>query len=233
MRGLFITGTDTGVGKTVVTCLVARDLRNRGHRIGCYKPVCTGREPSPAGEHRWADVDALSAAIGDAFPRDRICPQTFDAPLAPPSAARAEGREVDPALMREGAAWWRDRVDVLLVEGVGGLLCPIATNETVADVACDLGFPLLIVSPLILGTINHTLMTIDIARQRGLAVSGVLFNDVRGDGEQVQESTISEIASRTEVPLLGIVPYNRADDLRSFDSECKIDWMSLAGGNQF
>ncbi len=227
MQGLFVTGTDTGVGKTVATSLIARQLCRSGHRTGCYKPVCSGSELMADGSKRWADIDALSAAIGDAHPHDRICPQTFDAPLAPPSAARLEGRDVDRAVMRQGAAWWSAHADVLLVEGVGGLLCPIATDETVADLAVDLGFPLLIVSPLILGTINHTLMTIDVARNRGLDVAGIVFNDVGGEGESVRESTLAEISSRTSVPLRGTIAYNRMDGIRPLGGTDTIDWMNV------
>ncbi len=228
MKGLFVTGTDTGVGKTVATCLIARQLCRNGHRTGCYKPVCSGSETEADGSRRWDDVESLSAAIGNAHPHDRICPQTFDAPLAPPSAARLEGRDVDRALMRQGAAWWSAHVDVLLVEGVGGLLCPIATDETVADLAADLGFPLLIISPLVLGTINHTLMTLDVAQNRGLDVAAIIFNDVCGEGASVRESTLAEIAARTTVPFGGIIAYNQLDQIRPLGDDSATDWMNAA-----
>ncbi len=228
MRGLFVTGTDTGVGKTVATSLIARQLCRSGHRTGCYKPVCSGSETLADGTRRWADVEALSAAIGDAHPRNRICPQTFDAPLAPPAAARLERREVNRALLRQGAAWWSAHADVLLVEGVGGLLCPIADGETVADLATDLGFPLLIISPLVLGTINHTLMTIDVARNRRLDVAAIVFNDVSGEGESVRESTLSEIASRCSVPLSGLIAYNQVDRILPLGGDGATDWMNAA-----
>ncbi|MGD9857796.1 MAG: dethiobiotin synthase [Planctomycetaceae bacterium] len=232
MRGLFITGTDTGVGKTVATGMIARDLCAAGHRTGCYKPVCSGSEPAVDGSRRWSDVEALSAAIGDAFPKGRICPQTFHAPLAPPAAAHREGREVDAALLREGARWWAGQVDVLLIEGVGGLLCPITADESVADLAVDLGFPLLIVSPLVLGTVNHTLMTIEVARHRGLQVSGILFNEVSRTAGGVSESSHTEIAARTTVPVLGTIPFlsnPESNRLRLFPDPVSIDWAQIAG----
>ena len=116
MRGLFVTGTDTGVGKTWVTAMVARHLVQQEIQVGAYKPTASGSQNG-----RWADVDVLREAIGGRFPEERICPQRFDAPLAPPEAARLENREIDPGLLRSGALWWSDQVDTLLVEGVGGL----------------------------------------------------------------------------------------------------------------
>lgn len=231
MRGLFITGTDTGVGKTVATALIARALRADGCRTGCYKPVCSGSEPGPDGSPHWADIEALSSALGDEFPKDRICPQAFHAPLAPPSAARLEGRDVDGELMRQGAAWWREQVDVLLVEGVGGLLCPISARELVADLAVDLGFPVLVVSPLVLGTINHTLLTIEAAARRGLTVSGILFNDMGGAAD-VAEASQSEIAARSDVRILGTIPYlplSEPNRLRAPSTGASIDWLSITG----
>src|SRR5688500_1124642 len=114
MRGLFITGTDTGVGKTFVACGILRDLIAAGVRAGAYKRVCSGAETSVSGELRWPDVNALAAALEDRFPAERICPQCFVAPLAPPLAAGHEGRRVDPALIRAGHDWWRDQVDMLI-----------------------------------------------------------------------------------------------------------------------
>ena len=116
MRGVFITGTDTGVGKTVVASALVRHLREDGLRVGAYKPVASG-----ARDLRWDDVEALHAALGEMVPRDRICPQTFRAALAPPMAARQEGRAVDTSLLRSGAAWWREQpIDALIIEGAGG-----------------------------------------------------------------------------------------------------------------
>src|SRR5690606_6781856 len=112
------------------------------------KPVCSGGVPDGAGGIVWDDVRSLASAVGNAFPDDRICPQRFLAPLAPPVAARREGRRVDADLLRQGARWWQGRVDLLLVEGVGGLLCPLPDDETVADLAGDLGWPLIIVAHL-------------------------------------------------------------------------------------
>src|SRR5262249_17926499 len=131
-RGLFITGTDTGVGKTYVAAGIVRLLRQQGMRVGACKPVASGSELGPAGPF-WQDVEQLHAALGGEYPRERICPQCWHAAVAPPIAARLEGGEVDGRLLRNGADWWREQVDLLVVEGAGGLLSPLTETETVAD----------------------------------------------------------------------------------------------------
>ena len=201
--GLFVTGTDTDVGKTYVTCRLAENLRAAGRTVGVYKPACSGAEPppegTPHGEPVWGDVEALRTAAGlTGADDDRICPQRFRAPLAPPVAAAREGRAVDAALLSAGAKAWFGRCDALLVEGAGGLLCPLAlssggTGVSVLDVAADLGFPLLIVARAGLGTVNHTLLTLAAARSRGVPVAGVLLNErARPDPEAATNAALIE-----------------------------------------
>ena len=173
VRGLFVTGTDTDVGKTWVSCLAVRQLREAGHSVGVYKPACSGATTAGDGLPVWEDVRELAAASEMSVPDSRICPQRFTAPLAPPVAAAREGLQVDSGLLRSGAAWWRGRADCLVVEGVGGLLCPLTGDEVVADVAADLGFPLLIVARGGLGTINHALLTLESAQRAGWSCAGL------------------------------------------------------------
>lgn len=206
MRGLFVTGTDTGVGKTWVSCRLVRALREAGVRVGAVKPACSGSVPGPDGTPRWEDLDALSEALGHAWPPERISPQRFDAPLAPPVAARLAGRTVDPLGLRAAIDWWRPQVDRLVVEGVGGLLCPLTERETVADLAADAGFPLLIVARLGLGTLNHVLLTLEVARSRGLAVAGIVLNEAEpGTSDLAAETNPDELRRRTDVPVLAVV----------------------------
>jgi dethiobiotin synthetase len=206
--GLFVTATDTGVGKTYLTALIVRSLREIGVRVGAYKPVCSGADLAADGTVFWADVRTLAEAIGDDFEQIRVCPLRFKAPLAPPVAARLEGAVIDFERLREGAAWWQGCVDVLLVEGVGGLLCPLTERETIADLAVALAYPLLVVARAGLGTINHTLLTVEAAQRRGLRVVGVILNEaeplatVSGTDENA-----AEIARRANVPVLGVVRY--------------------------
>jgi len=178
MRGLFITGTDTGVGKTWVTSLLVRELLAASVSVGACKPVCSGATlDSMTSPPRWEDVDTLHAALNGKFSRELICPQTFDAPLSPPAAAELEGKTVDPELLRSAITRWHNEVDLLLVEGAGGFLSPLTHNETNADLAADIGFPILVVATNQLGAINHTLLTLEAIRNRGMDVLGVVLNN--------------------------------------------------------
>lgn len=226
LRGLFVTGTDTGVGKTFVAVGLVRWLRARGYRTGAYKPVASGcREESQ--RIIWDDVESLHAALNCEFPQSRICPQTFRAPLAPPVAAQSEGRAVDTNLLREGAAWWSDHADVLIVEGAGGLLSPISDRDSVADLARDLGWPLLIVARAGLGTINHTLLTIEAADRRRLPVAGVVLNPVDGTADPSAASNPLELANRCSVPILAVLSHSTSADLLQQENFRRIDWYSL------
>jgi dethiobiotin synthetase len=228
--GLFIVGTDTGVGKTFLTSRIARQLLEAGVSVGAYKPVCSGCEDPKSACPIWQDVEILSEALDDHFPRERICPQTFRAPLAPPVAARLENRAVDQNQLLGGIDWWRGRVDLLLVEGVGGLLCPISEKWTICDLAEKLGFPLLIVARLGLGTINHTLLTVEVAQQRGLTVAGILLNETQPEERGLAGATNpSEIAARCDVPILAVIPYKKAPGLLPLPETSTMNWQSLAG----
>jgi len=227
--GLFITGTDTDVGKTFVTALIARELTAAGVKTGVYKPACSGAVFDADGQPHWEDIEQLSQATGGRFADDLICPQRFQAALAPPVAATREGRFVDEELLRSGANKWDGQVDLLLVEGVGGLLCPMTEKETIADLACDLAFPLLIVSRLGLGTINHTLLTVEVALSRGLIVAGIICNEVPSpEDDAALDSDREEIASRCRVPILATVKHGQNEPLQALPAGGLIDWQSLA-----
>lgn len=234
MRGLFITGTDTDVGKTFVTASIARQLRADGLRPGVFKPACSGAEQDESGELRWHDVETLAeaAAVSD---RSLICPQSFQAPLAPPVAARLEGATVSWQKIFDGVSRWDDvdaAIDLLLIEGVGGLLCPLTEDRSVADFAAALGFPLIVVARLGLGTINHTLMTIEAARSRALIVAGVVLNDGQNLAETpAGRSNFDELSRLTDVPILGVFPFEgETVCLRDRRTSARIKWLELADG---
>ena len=157
--GLFITGTDTGVGKTYVAALIARRLAAEGRKVGVYKPAASGCRRQD-GSLVSDDAVALWEAAGRPGELDQVCPQLFEAPLAPHLAARAEGRRLDADLLRRGLEHWRQRSEIILVEGAGGLMSPLGEDEYVADLAREFGFPLVVVAPNVLGTINQTLQTL-------------------------------------------------------------------------
>lgn len=227
--GLFITGTDTGVGKTHVACGIIRILREQGLRVGAYKPAVTGSCPGPCGPV-WDDITRLQEALGREIAPERICPQRFHAPLAPPVAARLEGRGVDAALLRRGIDWWHDQADVVIVEGAGGLLSPLTEAESVADVARDLGFPLVVVARLSLGTINHTLLTLEAARRRGLYVAGIILNQpaVADPADCSTATNAGELRQRCDIPILAILPHALSPGLLQQAPLSTIDWMRLA-----
>jgi dethiobiotin synthetase len=199
VKTLLVTGTDTGVGKTFVTCAIAHALRGRGRRVSVMKPVETGVDDEPE------DALRLRIAAADIAPLDVICPYRFRAPLAPAVAARAENRRIDVdrlvALVRERAA----AADVLLVEGAGGLLVPIDGSVTFADLAATCNLPVLIVAANRLGTVNHTALTARVATAAGLTVRGFVLSqpDVRTD--ESGTSNAEEISRLTSLACLGIL----------------------------
>lgn len=230
MHGLFITGTDTGVGKTHIACEIVRELRAAGHRVGAFKPACSGATIDATGRPRWDDVERLRNALGRDVSEKQLCPQRFLAPLAPPVAARQEGQTVDLDAIQRGLDAWQTECDIVIVEGAGGLLCPLTDELTMADLAAQFGFPLLIVARLGLGTINHTLLTVEVARMRGLLLAGIIFNELMPTTADLSvESNADEIAARCEVPVLAIRRYDSESWLSRFGQATRLDWWTLAG----
>jgi dethiobiotin synthetase len=174
MRGLFVTGTDTGVGKTVVAGAIAAAVRARGDRVAVYKPVVTGLD-DPVEEGWPRDHELLAAAAG--VSADAVAPHRFGPPVSPHLAAGLAGveLELDAMILAAGAAAAEADADILIAEGVGGLLVPLTREHTVRDLAAALGMPLVIAARPGLGTISHTLLTIEAARAAGLAVAGVVI----------------------------------------------------------
>lgn len=201
MSTLFVTGTDTGVGKTFVACALARALRARGRRVAVFKPVETGVTGLAE------DAAGLRAAAGDPAPLDDVCPYRLRAPLAPAVAARLEGRRVDVerlvALGRARAA----TADVLLIEGAGGLLVPLADTTTFLDLAARLEATLLIVAANRLGTVNHTALTARVAAAAGLAVRGFVLSHPTPTTDDSAPTNAETIATLTGLPCLGVVPH--------------------------
>jgi dethiobiotin synthetase len=221
--GLFITGTGTGVGKTYVAALVARELHRAGRRVGVYKPVASGCERIE-GRLVSPDAVALWEAAGRPGTLEQVCPQMFAALLAPPLAARAEGRRVDPRRLREGIQYWTAASEIVLVEGAGGLMSPLSDDDYNADLAAELGFPLVVVAANELGTINATLQTLITARFRcgEVRVAGVVLNSPRvTEGDESIASNAAELARRCEAPLLAVVEHGGGFDR-------VVDWATLA-----
>jgi dethiobiotin synthetase len=228
VRGLFITGTGTGVGKTYVASLLARAIAAAGRKVGVYKPAASGCR-LVEGQLVSADALALWEAAGRPGEFARVCPQCFAAPLAPHLAARREGRRLDPLLLRQGLDYWKSRSEIVLVEGAGGLMSPLGEKEYVGDLAAEFGFPLLVVSRNVLGTINATLQTLVAAKSfrsdsGGLPVAGIILNNPTPPppADLSLASNRTELESRIAVPLLAEVAWG-AESL-----DLAADWFTLA-----
>jgi dethiobiotin synthetase len=225
VNGLFVTGTDTSVGKTVLTAGIACALRAHGHSVGVVKPVQSGAPaPDPDG-----DAMLLKRWVGVAEPAEEIAPFAFAAPLAPLVAARLEGRAIDRDLAVAAVHRVARRYEAVLVEGAGGLFVPLAEDWTVADLAVDLALPLLVVARAGLGTVNHTTLTVRAARELGLETVGVVLNGAGDESSQTNAELIERVAG---VPVLGRTPTLAgeltADRLRRL-VEDNVDVDALAG----
>ena len=178
MKTLLVTGTDTGVGKTWVTSLLVRSFRQQAIRTGAYKPVCSGAEINSNGEVVWADIEALRTACGTDPEIDLVCPQRFHAAVAPNIAARMENRQVDSRLLIDGAARWGSHVDQLIIEGAGGIFCPLSDELTVMDIAVELNTPTIVVAANRLGVINHTRLTVEALQTHDVNVVAIVLNEI-------------------------------------------------------
>jgi dethiobiotin synthetase len=220
---LFIIGADTGVGKTYVTALIAQALAAAGVRVGVYKPAasgCTWRGDELVSD----DALALWKAAGQPRTLSRVCPQRFEAPLAPHLAAEAEGRELDAELLRAGLDYWREQSEFVLVEGAGGFLSPLGPEEYVANLAAEFGYPLVVVVRNAVGAINQTLQTLVAvtAWAEELAIAGIVLNqtDPRTDDASLATNR-REIERRAVPPVLAELGHGAT----RFDPA--IDWRAV------
>ena len=202
-KNLFITGTDTAVGKTHVTAALLTELRRRGVSAAAFKPIACGK----GGRH---DAEIYAAIMNREQPLDVINPIYLRHPLAPSVAAKLEHKSIDLRKILRTYQQLSANYSVVLVEGAGGLLVPIRKNYFVADLAKALKLPLLIVARLGLGTINHTLLTVHQANAHGLKIAGLILNDTVGGGQGLAEKTnILALPKLCKVPLLGVVPHGK------------------------
>jgi dethiobiotin synthetase len=214
-RGLFVTGSDTGVGKTLVAVGLLCLARRAGRVPIPFKPVETGCDPDPA------DARRLWRAARPPLPAADVCQHALPLPAAPALAAEAAGMRLDVGRMVERARALARRGDFLLVEGAGGLLVPYAGAETTADLAARLGLPVLVVGRMALGTINHVALTLAEAARRGLAIAGCLLNRTEPDVGPHEQGNVELIAAVTGHRPLGVVPHlgdAREDDDRVADA---------------
>jgi len=227
-RGLFVTGTDTGAGKTVVAGAIAAALRARGDRVAAYKPVVTGLDEAP--EPGWPrDHELLAAAAGVA--PATVTRHAFGPPVSPHLAAELAGEEldVDAMVVAASAAAAEAPAGVLVCEGVGGLLVPLTATHTVRDLAVALGFPLVVAARPGLGTINHTLLTLEAARAAGLTVAGVVITPWPDAPDVMLRSNRATIArlGAVDVSVLPPLPDGSPGSLAAGGAGLPLDaWLS-------
>jgi dethiobiotin synthetase len=212
LRGVFVTGTDTGVGKTVLAAALAAALRADGVDVAAFKPAVTGTDEPVVG--RPADHDLLAAAAGR--PADEVTPHRFGPAVSPHLAAELAGTALDPAALVAAARALR--AEVVVAEGVGGLLVPLTLGYTIRDLAVDLGWPVVVAARPGLGTINHSLLTVESARAAGLDVRAVVLTPWPAEPSVMQRSNAEAIARLGGVEVATLAPVG-----------VEIDQLALAG----
>jgi dethiobiotin synthetase len=199
MRGVFVTGTGTEVGKTVVAAAIARTAHSSGARVAVFKPAVSGLDEYPLRPEVWEfapelpDHVLLRLASGSAQGDDQIAPYRYGPAVSPHLAAELAGEPIDPDRLRGAALATNQDANLLVCEGVGGFLVPLAADYLVRDLARDLGMPVMIVASSGLGTINHTLLTIEAVRDAGLDVAAVVLNSWPAEPSSVELSNLETI----------------------------------------
>lgn len=201
MTGLFITGTDTGIGKTIVTAALAMALKKKGVNVGVMKPLQSGPD---------GDADMLMEAAGVSDERSLTVPYELKEPVAPTLAARLENVEIDLHIIKDAYHQLSNKHEVMLVEGAGGIMVPIIEkgkeSYLFSDLAADLNLKTIIVARAGLGTVNHTLLTIDHARSKGLDTVGVIINGYSQYPSLSEKNNPQMIESLSGVPVLAVLP---------------------------
>ena len=213
MRGVFVTGTGTEVGKTVVAAVIARTHAAAGETVAVFKPAVSGLEEAGEPDHA-----LLRRAAGSGQSDDEIAPYRYGAPVSPHLGAELAGERIDPARLRKAALAAATRGDLLVCEGVGGFLVPLTLGYLIRDLARDLGVPVVIAAAAGLGTINHSLLTLEAIRAVGLEVSAVVLTPWPAEPGEVEAS------NREAIQRLGQV---RVEVLPRIDLADPASWPPL------
>jgi dethiobiotin synthetase len=228
--GVFVTGTSTEVGKTVVAAAIARTQAAVGKRVAVFKPCVTGMDEFPGYDEDAArqaaaapaegaprsgvglpDQALLRLASGSSQSDDEIAPYRYDPPMSPHLAAGLAGEELDPERISRAARAAAAGADFIVCEGVGGLLVPLTPSWNVRGLAVELGYPLVIVAPPGLGTINHTMLTVDSARSVGLKVAAIVLNPWPAEPTAIEADNREIVAQLSGVPVLTLPQLDLAD----------------------
>ena len=221
MSGIFVTGTNTEVGKTYVSVLAAKWLRSRGVDVGVMKPVETGCVEID-GRRVAADAQALVASAGVTDEMSLVAPCTLRKPLAPLVAAELEGASIDPELILASFRELASRHSFMIVEGAGGLLVPLTDRYNMLDMAEEMQLPLLVVAASKLGAINHSLLTLDAARARGVPVSALVLNFLTPHPDEAQQTNAMTLRDLVSEPVLEL-PYGARLEAAEFLGEILLD----------
>jgi dethiobiotin synthetase len=205
-QGYFITGTDTGVGKTLVSCLLLHAFASKGKTAVGMKPVAAGCENG-----KWRDVELLAAASNVTAPREYRNPYALVPPIAPNVAANRAGINIDINVIRQAYLELQKKADAVIVEGVGGFLVPLNDHQDSADMAEALGLPVILVVGMRLGCINHALLTARSVRAAGLTLAGWVANRIDPEMAAFDENVLV-LKQQLDCPLLGVLPFERNAD---------------------
>jgi dethiobiotin synthetase len=211
-QSYFVTGTDTGIGKTIVSCALLSAYSARGNAVIGMKPVVTG---SVCGE--WADVKAIVAASSVAAPREWVNPYAFIPPISPHLAAKQAGMEIDIEIIRQAYCNLQKISDVVVVEGVGGIMAPLNDRNDVADMAYALDLPIILVVGMRLGCLNHALITEKVIQASGLKLAGWVANQIDPQMNSFDEN-LHTLKERLNCPLLGVLPFERNVSTKNFST---------------
>ena len=217
-RGFFITATDTGIGKTVVTAALGIAMKQMGVNVGVMKPVESGVRIS----HRnLSDAERLRTSVTPSRSFDSVCLYHFADPLAPLAAARRAGVTIDLTAIRSTFQRLAKEDDLVLVEGVGGLMVPLSPTQTVCDLIRTLHLTSVVVGRAVLGSVNHILLTLEVLQQNQVPTAAIFLNEGSPSGESdteqlQQQSTVALIKEMTDIPVFGPLEY---------DEELEKDWM--------
>jgi dethiobiotin synthetase len=227
VRGVFVTATDTGVGKTVLAAAICAALAERGEKVAAFKPVVTGTDEEPDEWPRDHELLARVATIRQE-PSD-VAPLSFGPAVSPHLAAELAGDTIEPHELAAAARGAGDEADALVCEGVGGILVPLTPGYLVRDLAVELDLPLVIAARTGLGTINHTLLTIEAARAVGLDVAGVVMTPWPDEPDDMVRSNKETIERFGSVEVTGLPP-TTPDRLAEAGAQLPIDeWMGTSG----
>ncbi|UJP06351.1 MAG: dethiobiotin synthase [Nitrosomonas sp.] len=207
-KGFFVTGTDTGVGKTAVSCALLHAFAAQGSRVIGMKPIAAGSENG-----QWSDVEQLLTASNVTATRGQVNPYAFDPPVSPHLAAHQAGTEIDLAAIRQAYRALGSKADIVIVEGAGGFLVPVNPQQTGADLARLLSLPVILVVGMRLGCLNHALLTVQAIRAAGLPLAGWVANCIDPRMQAVAEN-VATLAQRLDGALLGVMPFDPAMNLQ-------------------